>query len=63
MKRLPPTRRSRQHLVKGLPDRERFRLGAEQWETFQKALATPPRPAPRLAKLLKESSVFERGSI
>ena len=43
-----------------LPDRQRFGLEAEQWEAFQKALNAPSRPAPRLAKLLKEPSVFER---
>jgi uncharacterized protein (DUF1778 family) len=46
-----------------LPDRQRFGLTAEQWEAFHAALSTPPRPAPRLAKLLKEPSVFERGSV
>ena len=46
-----------------LPDRRRFGLNAEQWTAFQTALAAPPLPAPRLAKLLKEPSVFERGKI
>jgi len=46
-----------------LPDRQRFGLNAEQWEEFQTALAAPPRPAPRLAKLLTEPSVFERSSV
>lgn len=46
-----------------LPDRQRFGLTAEQWEAFQTALAAPPRPAPRLARLLTEPSVFERGSV
>jgi uncharacterized protein (DUF1778 family) len=46
-----------------LPDRRRFGLTAEQWEAFQSALSAPPRRAPRLAKLLKEPSVFERGSL
>jgi uncharacterized protein (DUF1778 family) len=44
-----------------LPDRQRFGLSAEQWKAFQAALSAPPRPAPRLAKLLKKPSVFERG--
>lgn len=44
-----------------LPDRRRFGLTAEQWEAFQAALAAPPRRAPRLAKLLTEPSIFERG--
>ena len=46
-----------------LPDRQRFGLSAEQWEVFQAALSAAPRPAPRLAKLLKKPSVFERGAI
>jgi len=41
------------------PDRQRFVLNAEQWEAFQEALNAPPQPAPRLAKLLREPSVFE----
>jgi uncharacterized protein (DUF1778 family) len=43
-----------------LPDRNRFGLNAEQWEAFQKALAAPTRRAPRLARLLREPSVFEK---
>ena len=46
-----------------LPDRQRFGLSAEQWEAFQAALSAPARPTPRLARLLKEPSVFERGDI
>lgn len=46
-----------------LPDRQRFGLTAEQWAAFQTALSAPTRPAPRLGKLLKEPSVFERGSV
>jgi uncharacterized protein (DUF1778 family) len=46
-----------------LPDRQRFGLSAEQWKAFQSALSAPPRPTPRLAKLLKRPSVFERGDI
>jgi uncharacterized protein (DUF1778 family) len=45
-----------------LPDRQRFGLTADQWEAFQLALSAPPRPAPRLAKLLREPSAFERRS-
>jgi len=44
-----------------LPDRQRFGLNAEQWTAFQTALDAPPPPAPRLAKLLRKPSVFERG--
>jgi uncharacterized protein (DUF1778 family) len=46
-----------------LPDRQRFGLTADQWKAFQDALAAPPRPARRLAKLLREPSVFDRGSV
>jgi uncharacterized protein (DUF1778 family) len=46
-----------------LPDRQHFGLDAAQWEAFQAALDAPPRPTPRLAKLLQEPSVFERGTI
>ena len=46
-----------------LPDRRRFGLNAEQWEAFQAALDTPPRPASRLARLLNEPSVFEKGVV
>ena len=46
-----------------MPDRQRFGLTADQWAAFQAALSAPPQPAPRLAKLLEEPSVFERGSI
>lgn len=43
-----------------LPDRQYFGLNLEQWTAFQAALDAPPRPVPRLAKLLNEPSVFER---
>jgi uncharacterized protein (DUF1778 family) len=46
-----------------LPDRRRFGLNAEQWEAFQAALDAPPQPAPRLARLLNEPSVFDKGSV
>ena len=46
-----------------LPDRTRFGLNAGQWEAFQAALDAPPIPAPRLARLLNEPSVFEKGSL
>ena len=46
-----------------LPDRRRFGLNARQWAAFQAALDAPPQPAPRLAKLLNEPSVFERGRL
>jgi len=43
-----------------LPDRQRFGLSAGEWALFLAALDTPPRPAPRLARLLREQGVFER---
>jgi uncharacterized protein (DUF1778 family) len=46
-----------------LPDRRLFWLNAEQWKAFQAALDAPPSPAPRLARLLNEPSVFEEGRV
>ena len=46
-----------------LPDRRRFGLTADQWKAFQAALAAPRRRAPRLAKLLRDPSVFDRRSL
>ena len=43
-----------------LPDRQRFGLDAENWTAFQTALNAPAQPARRLAKLLREPSVFDR---
>jgi uncharacterized protein (DUF1778 family) len=43
-----------------LPDRSRFGLTAKQWERFKAVLSASPRPAPRLARLLREPSVFDR---
>jgi uncharacterized protein (DUF1778 family) len=43
-----------------LPDRRRFGLNAKQWEAFHAALSAPPRPTPRLTRLLKKPSVFDR---
>lgn len=44
-----------------LADRTRFGLDAERWEQFLKALDAPAREVPRLEKLMREKSVFERG--
>ena len=44
-------------------DQARFVLNTERWEAFQLALSSPPVPTPRLAKLLREPSVFDRGSL
>jgi uncharacterized protein (DUF1778 family) len=49
------------HAEETLPDRQHFGLNATQWEAFQAALDAPPRPTPRLVKLMQEPSVFERG--
>lgn len=49
--------------AEALPDRQRFGLNAKQWKAFQAALDAPPKPAPRLGKLLNEPSVFERGRV
>jgi uncharacterized protein (DUF1778 family) len=46
-----------------LPDRQRFGLSADQWRAFHTPLSAPPRTARRIVKLLKEPSVFERGSV
>lgn len=43
-----------------LPDRQRFGLSAEAWSAFHKALDAPTVSKPQLAKLLNQSSVFER---
>jgi uncharacterized protein (DUF1778 family) len=45
-----------------LPDRQRFGLDTKAWSQFQSALDAPASAKPRLAKLLKERSVVERGS-
>ena len=43
-----------------LADRTRFGLVAERWDAFLEALDAPPRDLPRLARLFREPSVFER---
>ena len=44
-----------------LADRTRFGLDADRWKAFMEALDAPSREIPRLGRLLKEPSVFERG--
>jgi uncharacterized protein (DUF1778 family) len=44
-----------------LPDRQHFGLDAERWSAFVAALDAPPRPLPRLAKLLSEPGPFDAG--
>ena len=43
-----------------LPDRQRFELDEGRWRAFLAALDAPPQPRPRLKRLLKKPSVFER---
>jgi uncharacterized protein (DUF1778 family) len=46
-----------------LPDRRHFVLAFEGWKRFNDVMSAPPGPAPRLAKLLNEPSVFEKGNL
>src|SRR5271167_4251799 len=45
-----------------LADRRTFGLNAIQWRAFLAALDAPPRPLPRLERLLKEPGFFDAGS-
>ena len=42
-----------------LADRRTFGLNAAQWKGFMAALDAPPRPVPRLERLLKEPGFFD----
>ncbi len=42
-----------------LADRRSFRLNAPRWKAFLAALDAPPRPLPRLNRLLKEPGFFD----
>lgn len=42
-----------------LADRQRFGLNQKQWQAFLAALDAPPRCPARLARLMREPSVFE----
>jgi len=42
-----------------LADRREFRLSARQYDAFVAALDAPPKPRPRLEKLLTTTSVLE----
>jgi uncharacterized protein (DUF1778 family) len=42
-----------------LADRRSFDLNAAQWKAFMEALDAPPRPLPRLERLLKEPGFFD----
>ena len=44
-----------------LADRRTFGLNATQWKAFIAALDAPPRPLPRLERLLKEPGFFDDG--
>ena len=44
-----------------LADRRYFGLDAKQWKAFVIALDAPPRPLPRLERLLKEPGFFDSG--
>jgi uncharacterized protein (DUF1778 family) len=45
-----------------LADRRNFGLNAVQWKEFMAALDAPPRPLPRLERLLKEPGFFDAGT-
>jgi uncharacterized protein (DUF1778 family) len=45
-----------------LADRVTFRLIAAQWNAFLEALDAPPRPLPRLKRLLREPGFFDAGT-
>lgn len=42
-----------------LADRRTFGLNTAQWKAFLDALDAPPRPLPRLKRLLKEPAFFD----
>jgi uncharacterized protein (DUF1778 family) len=42
-----------------LADRRTFGLNATQWKAFMAALDAPPRPVPRLERLLNEPGFFD----
>jgi len=42
-----------------LADRRHFGLNAEQWEALQVALDSPPRPLPRIEKLMQVPGIFD----
>ncbi len=45
-----------------LADRRTFSLDPIQWKAFLAALDAPPRPSPRLRRLLKEPGFFDAGT-
>ena len=44
-----------------LADRRSYSLNATQWKAFMAALDAPPRPLPRLERLMKEPGFFDAG--
>jgi uncharacterized protein (DUF1778 family) len=44
-----------------LADRRTFGVNSTQWKAFLAALDAPPRPLPRLERLLKEPGFFDAG--
>ncbi len=42
-----------------LADRRFFSLSADKWKAFLAALEAPPRPLPRLERLLREPGFFD----
>jgi uncharacterized protein (DUF1778 family) len=46
-----------------MADRRDFGLDAGRWKAFLAALDAPPRPMPRLERLLKEPGFFDLGSV
>jgi uncharacterized protein (DUF1778 family) len=45
-----------------LADRRNFGLNAARWKEFMAALDAPPRPRPRLERLLNEPGLFDGGT-
>jgi uncharacterized protein (DUF1778 family) len=45
-----------------LADRRNFGLNAARWKEFVVALDAPPRPLPRLERLLNEPGLFDAGT-
>ena len=43
-----------------LADRQVFSLGEVQWKAFLAALDAPPRPMPRMERLLKDPGFFDQ---
>jgi uncharacterized protein (DUF1778 family) len=46
--------------AEALPDRQRFALDTKSWDAFLRALDAPPRPLPRLKRLLTQTGTVRR---